>query len=71
MEGTLAIVRSLGKRDIHVSVFAQSDCPALQSRFCRGQHIIPEGEEEESYWGNLLLGSDNSDFRGQRNLRNQ
>ena len=63
-KGPLSIVRSLGKRNIPVSVSAMPDSHALRSRFCKDRYIIPEGEEEESYWGNLLLGSDKSDLRG-------
>ncbi len=63
-QNSLAIVRSLGRKNIPVRVAAREHRPALRSRFCKGRYAIPLTESAESFWGDLLLGGSRSDLRG-------
>jgi len=63
-QSSLAIVRSLGRKNIPVRVAARADRPALRSRFCRGRYVIPPNEPPDSFWADLLLGGSRSDLRG-------
>lgn len=64
LENTLSIVRSFRKRNIPVSVSAETGCPALRSRFCARRYVVPPGQTPEAYWGDLLLGGDGAGLRG-------
>lgn len=64
IQNSLAIVRSLGEKNILVRVAARAPRPALRSRFCTHRYHIPPGEAPDSYWGNLLLGGSRSDLQG-------
>src|SRR5271169_5165923 len=63
-QNSLAIVRSLGRKNIPVRVAARAHCLALQSRFCKGRYVIPQNEPADSFWGDLLIGGSRSDLRG-------
>ncbi len=63
-ENSLAIVRSLRRKNIPVRVSAAAGCPALRSRFCQGRYVIPPNESAESFWGDLLLRADRSALHG-------
>ena len=63
-QNSLAIVRSLWRKNIPVRVAARAHRPALRSRFCKGRYVIPPNEPADSFWGDLLLGGSRSDLRG-------
>ena len=64
MENSLSIVRSLGKKGIHVKVAAKEKCFAGFSRFCNKNYTIPKNIEAKVFWQDLLLANDNSGLSG-------
>jgi predicted ATP-grasp superfamily ATP-dependent carboligase len=64
LDNALAIVRSFWKKNIPVSVSAGAQCPAFRSRFCNRRDVIPPGQTAIAHWENLLLGPDDTGFRG-------
>jgi D-aspartate ligase len=64
LDNALAVVRSLGKKHIPVSVSSGAECPAFRSRLCKRRDVVPRGQTAKIHWQNLLLGSDDAGFRG-------
>ena len=63
-ENTLSIVRSMGKRDISVSVVATPDCQAFNSRYIDKSFIVPEGIATQDYFQETLLGENSALLKG-------
>lgn len=63
-ENSLSIVRSLGKRDIPVSVVAMSTCQAFNSRYINESFVAPEDRLVKDYFNEILLGKDSQRLEG-------
>ncbi len=57
-ENGLSIARHLGRLGIPVRASGGATCWAMYSRYCREAFAIPKGEKLQTYWKQLLLGSD-------------
>ncbi len=63
-ENALAVVRSLSKKGVSVSVSAFENARVLKSRFCKGKYVVPKDVTTTEYWSNLLLGDQQTNLKG-------